>query len=603
MNSNFFKNNFIITILTTIFIVVFAFVMLFLKKDNVSKITADINSLKIKNNIVVLNNGKTKQKLINKTGEMNISIKSNGTELSDTDIIKTNDILKYNQKEHEIAVLADSNKDGNVDGADISRTYKIYRNIISNPTTVESIAADANEDDSIDGSDISRIYKIYRGIYNPEDYENEIEGYFLNTQISIDEEDAESTFYSNEVIIFKTKNNKIIMIDTSIENSQIQNIIYNKLKEISGKENVTIDYLIISHSHKDHYGNLDYLLTNPKITISNIIYKKEKFNDIVESKVVPYSDNINLIETSTMDSLYKINIDNITMSLFNLKDVYRDKSADICNKTFYNIKYSSSIRDGNIKNNNKYIYLKNLDPTDKTLLYSDEIENITNDLGLDENGHPLRRYYAHYSKRIGLCNANANSIAVLLEVNTEDVKKYIYIPSDLSNNGYSFHGLYNQTALDSGFEYGTIYSDGVYHEFENNFDPSSNNINNSWIINNNYFVSTNNNIKIASESRVANQIKNYLGENELENIVIYQRSHHGMSDAKDAIDTLNLNRSKVYSIALTRSNGNNHPDALLARGYYYTLNKTTRLHTGGSGDGVYCYIHDNGTYKCKRISN
>ena len=131
------------------------------------RIKNSINNLSIKNNVVIFNSNITKNKIEILLGNDEIvTIYSDGEEISDNSKIKTGNILKVDNKEYPIAILGDSNKDGNVDGADISRTYKIYRNIISNPTTVESIAADANEDDRVDGADISRIYKIYRGIYN-----------------------------------------------------------------------------------------------------------------------------------------------------------------------------------------------------------------------------------------------------------------------------------------------------------------------------------------------------------------------------------------------------------------------------------------------------
>ncbi|MBO6145332.1 MAG: InlB B-repeat-containing protein [Bacilli bacterium] len=169
MNNEKIKTNKKIMMIAMVFIAVFAVGTIIFTKGNVSKLFADITSLKMKNNIIILNKNNTLVSVIYKTGELNITITSDGQAISDTDIIKTSDVLKYNNVDYPIAVLADPNKDGYVDGADISRTYKIYKGIVSSPETVERLAADANEDDSIDGADISRIYKIYRGLYNPDD--------------------------------------------------------------------------------------------------------------------------------------------------------------------------------------------------------------------------------------------------------------------------------------------------------------------------------------------------------------------------------------------------------------------------------------------------
>ena len=157
-------------IITLAILIALFIVFLFcFNKNQLNKIQASIPNFKMKNNIVILNKNYTKRILKNKLNNQNIKVLSTNIEIDDDTNIKTGDSLLYENNNYELSILGDSNKDGYVDGADISRTYKIYKGIVSSPETVERYAADANEDDSIDGADISRIYKIYRGIYVPED--------------------------------------------------------------------------------------------------------------------------------------------------------------------------------------------------------------------------------------------------------------------------------------------------------------------------------------------------------------------------------------------------------------------------------------------------
>lgn len=125
------------------------------------------NTLPEKDGIKYFNSGSKLSTITNILGTTsNVKIFSKGVEKTSNDKIFTGDILKINNDEYEVAILGDPNCDGEVDGADISRTYKIYRKILTSSTNAEKIAADANKDNTIDGGDISRIYKIYRGLYN-----------------------------------------------------------------------------------------------------------------------------------------------------------------------------------------------------------------------------------------------------------------------------------------------------------------------------------------------------------------------------------------------------------------------------------------------------
>lgn len=245
------------------------------------------------------------------------------------------------------------------------------------------------------------------------------------------------------------------------------NVIKNKLLEVSGQ--LKIDYLIISHSHADHAGNLKNILLSDDIVVNNIIYKNELYTtysdglnikQIIDTYKKPYT---NVIETTSIGySQTNIQVDtNVNLLLFNLNDVYKSFTSEQCNKTYYAVKFYSNNSTSKILYNNKYIRLNSLSPYDNKLIFTSDITNISNP-PLDSNNLPTRYYYALYNKRNGICNANANSIAVLLEVKTIHGNKYIYIPSDLENNGYSLFGTFSQSALNQGFQSGTIYSSGTY---------------------------------------------------------------------------------------------------------------------------------------------
>ena len=428
-----------------------------------------------------------------------------------------------------------------------------------------------------------------------------LETYFLNTQNLV------TDYESNQSILLKTMKGNIILIDTGHRDDNIYNKIINTLKEISNTKTPVIDYFIISHSHTDHTGNLEKILKNKNIDIKNIIYKNEKWGSKQNSKTVEQiitsaknnvsaRKNMNIINTATLTKntiTYNLTSEeNIKMTLFNLSDVYINN--DCSKKEVYVVKFFAK-SSGALKYKDKYIYLESIKPGASTLQYSSSgtIE--------DSNKKPEKRFYAHIKEKTSLCNANANNIAVLFEAKTNKGSKYVYIPNDLENNGYSVFGTYSESGLNQGFKYDTIYGNGTTYYYENTY-KSTKSKNNSWTIKNDKFVKGINSIKKASETRVANKIRETIGESNLNNIVIYQQSHHGLNNAKDAIDTLKLNRSsgnKVYAIATNSHTGVSSNDALLARSYYYTLSNATILASGHyKYDGVYCYIKYDDSYNC-----
>ena len=105
------------------------------------------------------------------------------------------------------------------------------------------------------------------------------------------------------------------------------------------------------------------------------------------------------------------------------------------------------------------------------------------------------------------------------------------LPSDLENNGVTYEGQEVTIGNQKAKVYGNGYTVG--------YDRSN--------------LSKTKSVVIASESIVANQIKNYITSNNgsLNDIILYQASHHASNVDSYAINTLNLNRGNLYVVAPT----------------------------------------------------
>lgn len=406
---------------------------------------------------------------------------------------------------------------------------------------------------------------------------------FLNTQLTDSKE-----YKTNEAIIIKTKQNKIIVVDLGSSSSVIYEEIKSQLKDITGKENPTIDYLVISHSHSDHMGNISTIIKDSSITINKIIYKNTVDDKMRKKIKLAGYDMNNAINTDyynySTGSLSFIVDDYVTMTLFNIKDVFAGNNNCYDSNGNDRIgsirKYSSSLLDsnGNVKekfSRNGLRYLSTLNFNNSLIDVDKPVKN--NNYLECTAGYPTNYYYEYTVDDRAYCNQNANSIAVLLSIKVDDGNKYIYIPSDLENNGYSFFGELQRNGE-------KIYGTGTTY-----FGSSS--------------------VKIPSETNVAKRVKEYITSHgdTLSDIIIYQASHHNYNNAKDAVDILGINNTgrssnPVCSIATSRTTGELSSDALTARSYHYTLSNTKVLATGCNNcdkRGIYCYVISTGDYYCK----
>ena len=416
-----------------------------------------------------------------------------------------------------------------------------------------------------------------------------IEMLFVNTNIKNGKVDAS---YNDESVIFKV-DDKIVMIDTGINGKY--SIIKNRLKELSGQSGkITIDYLIISHSHSDHIGNLDELIKDSNITIKNVIYKSSaKVTNILKK-----AKNVkNIIKTNNLaknNKYYSIKInDKVKLTLFNLTSVYEGKNcSNVCSngEQLYRVMLVKGASGSAVKYGGKYIVL------DKN---GDNIKNDVLKYTTEKNNSNY--FYATYYSKVNGCGANANSIASLFEITTNNGKKFVYVPADLENNGYAIYDENN------GSDYGYVYwfecnKKGLAKKSTNSLHGVT-----TKKVSSNTFKVVNkvNPVKASAEVNVAQDIANYFKSNNynLNNITIYQASHHGRDNSPKAMEILNLNRSDLYNVIPGTSTADGTTHALYYKNYKYTLGKTKKLIVGNKPEkGIYCYIRNDGSTNCS-VSN
>ena len=425
-----------------------------------------------------------------------------------------------------------------------------------------------------------------------------IKVYFLNTQDSPSMVNAGVTYDSNESIIVQTKDNKYILFDTGNEDTNIYGLIYQKLKQLQNNSKIVIDYLIISHLDKDHIGNAVRIINSNNIQVNNLIIKEEKtFMNNDSSAKKRYNDVVNAANSKGVNVIKKLSEGQtiklgsyVEMTFFNTSDVF----AGMACKEGQTIRFTAKIDTNSINyfktGDNKYVYYDNTDGK-----YPKKELKTTKKLVQADNANGLNKYfYAYYfNGNRGGCSSNGNSYAMMISVSVENNEtKYIYMPGDLENIGYDIF----PTKVD-GYN-SKIYSNGGSYFLENiTFDESSGK-----------FTSDKNNLKVPAETNTAIAISNHSKfKGKLKNIVIYQESHHGFNNAKDAIDILGLNRSDLYAVATASGTFKKSSSLIRLVSYYYSLGKVREDHKFTTGkassndvkNGVYCNIKYDASVKCE----
>ena len=113
-------------------------------------------------------------------------------------------------------------------------------------------------------------------------------------------------------------------------------------------------------------------------------------------------------------------------------------------------------------------------------------------------------------------------------------------------------------------------------------------------------------VKRPSEYQVAETLFNTIGGQNVDDIVIYQESHHGYNNDSASVNLLGLNRKDIYTIATlgfnpNADNGTNYL-FLIAYGHNVTLSNVPRDHqlyvAGNDGQGVVCIVPYEGKTTC-----
>ena len=427
-----------------------------------------------------------------------------------------------------------------------------------------------------------------------------IEAYFLN---SINNPSFNNTYANNDAFIFKTNDNKYILLDAGEhyikENKtfEVINLIYNKLKELQKQNIVTIDYMIVSHMHYDHAGNVADILNDSRFNIKNLIFKRESIQTLTKevSDAAVKNGKVNIIEVNKSlkeGASYTLN-DNVKMYLFNLSDVFLGakgcKSISYFNYVWDGYTDKSAVRDASGDGLKDYLYFNGVDYINNESGFKFSSES-GNPIKRNDNNYLFSRFYVVNQSGGYTCNANTNSIVVVFQVKTKEGNKYIYLPSDIENNGYDPFGEYDsslKTTIHGGiatYPYRTITSgDNYIYAFSNGNRLEKNTDIKTFPIAAEYLTA----------KRVTEKFSDIKG-----NITIYQESHHGLNNSPEAISLLGVNSGSTYSIAPTGADPILSNQFRVLRGQYY-LGKSIIMYTGNQKvNGIKCTINGSGRTAC-----
>lgn len=415
---------------------------------------------------------------------------------------------------------------------------------------------------------------------------------FLPTQYK---EDNGKVYSANESILLKSKDGSLALIDTANKDIKLCKRIVKYIHQYalaSDTDYVTLKYLIVSHSHEDHTGCLSYLLENSYTTttylkIDKIIVKdestassytnysgKKSYSNVYNYIKANKNNQTSLVKVNNLKDNYVLNLGSgdstMKLHLFNLQDTYAGEPK--CKTSTGKYSYGRAIKFSYVKDNSTidflkvngtnsqgkkvsyYPYLKQANSTDISFGTTKKSQQTINNIPA--------YFYAFDVGSKKSCNSNANSIAVLAEIPIGDNDaRYVYLPSDIENNGYPFTGKTvsiggkDVVITGNGSSYFYKYSSGKFTIKNNNFVSDGGKI-----------------VPRAREYKTALSISKVIDKNK---IVIYQASHHSYNNDQSAIDLLNLNREDMIVVSLQRTNQKNSTSAMNVRSYYHNLSKVT----------------------------
>lgn len=431
----------------------------------------------------------------------------------------------------------------------------------------------------------------------------------------------------NEAIVFKDVDNKIYMIDTGNNQSKYScEQLVHDVALFAGKnstKDVTIETLFLSHYHPDHVGCLDTVVKNVG-HINNVVYKEigggkttsssgdlnyygKIMNTIKSSgKVSNMKKTNNLSDGGPLELGDASNKKHLTAFIYNVSDVFEGINCSLA--AGYPMKFErlfdrkKSTREKFItyrvtdKNGNEKILYLGVDgkDTSKLVFLPDPTKDPDFKNGTTTSDINQMKFYAKYlngKEKDSGCNQNTNSLAILIRVPVgKNDYRYVYIPSDLENNGYAFFGSAgkdDKNNTDGGLAYGTA---TLRYKINGTYDRLDN-----------YAKNQTPPVTIARSYGVAKAIRSQLG-NDLNKIVIYQNAHHGSNDTEETINTLNLNRSvgynnePLYTVTLYNTYFDSSKQAAKAKARYKTMKNAYEsgynITTGLSADSYAHFVFD-----------
>ena len=450
---------------------------------------------------------------------------------------------------------------------------------------------------------------------NVSDREKVVDIRFLNTQTKQALEDIGKKTSIGASNLIKTKDNIYVLIDTGTKNDVNYNTIYQALKDYQGSTKVTLDYLVVSHMHADHYGNVVDIINSGNIKVKNVIVKAGRssmasFDNIIRAARSEKANIYTNAETREIDGVQvqksanykKMNTEGtgnaaisvgkyLKLYFYNTTNVYSGKT---CVSGYHPSWLIAKTTDENKPktSNNKYVGLDNTGLSYPNITYTTFSKLVASGTGFD------KYYYVSWGSKdgepelINSCNDNSNAYGILAEIKTDNGNKYAYFSNDIDNGGYDI--LPTKT-------------DVVYYSTQKGKSVTKKGHNVYGIGRGVLYEKPDVSLVIAgksisknvsySESKAALEVADKLGSN-LSNLVIYQPSHHGINNAPDALATLNVNRPEVYAV-FNRSGSIANSTKFDYQRTNYNLRNTKKLFSGYSkGEGVYCAIDNTGDYKC-----
>ena len=322
------------------------------------------------------------------------------------------------------------------------------------------------------------------------------------------------------------------------------NATYNFAKEghrlYKGK--AVIDYLIISHYHGDHTSCLEYMLKSKKIILKRAIIKKLDFEDYRTEKIKgiidKYSNSTKKIYSNNIKQETGIHLGkNAVIYLFNNNDVLK---KCINSKDKYPTSFGEWTNIGKkdcLSINGKFPYIT-FNKKTNTFFFFFYSKNIYKKFKKIKKNKKKLMKYSYMCLKVSdaegnACSQNSNSIAALVQFNVDNGFKYAYFTGDLQNDGYSFFGD-PYSGASGAFVYGGGMETSKYDK------PLSKRNTHS--------------LKIPAEYNTAVNIRNFFGKRggNVNNIVFYQASHHGLNDDPASLNVLGFTkRGKDLFVAKT----------------------------------------------------